>query len=95
MDTKIGKCPLGKQCISIEDNTQILCPWYIKVQGKDPQSDELIDEHRCAVAWMPTLMIEHSLHERQTGAAVESFRNEMVKQNNLLLGSNLKAIDKG
>ena len=92
MDVKIGDCPLGKQCIVIKDNTQILCPWYVKVRGTDPQSEELIDESRCAVAWMPTLMIEHSLHERQTGSAVESFRNEMVKQNSLLLSAsnNLK-----
>lgn len=85
MDVKIGKCPLGKQCLSIENNTQIMCPWYVKMSGKNPQSEELLDEYRCAVAWMPLLMTEHSLFERQTGAAIESFRNEMVKQNNLLL----------
>lgn len=58
----------------------------MKVQGKDPQTDQFIDEWRCAIAWMPTLQIEHSLFERQTGAAVEGFRNEMVKQNGQLLG---------
>lgn len=30
---------------------------------------------------MPMLMIENSQQQRQTGAAVESFRNEMVKAN--------------
>jgi hypothetical protein len=30
---------------------------------------------------MPMLMIENSQQQRQTGAAVESFRNEMVKNN--------------
>jgi hypothetical protein len=30
---------------------------------------------------MPILMIENSQQQRQTGAAVESFRNEMVKSN--------------
>jgi ribosomal silencing factor RsfS len=33
------------------------------------------------LAWMPMLLIENAQQSRQTGAAVESFRNEMVKQN--------------
>ncbi len=33
------------------------------------------------MAWLPMLMIENSQQQRQTGAAVESFRNEMVKAN--------------
>ncbi len=32
-----------------------------------------------AVTWLPVLMIENSQQQRQTGAAVESFRNEVVK----------------
>jgi hypothetical protein len=34
---------------------------------------------------MPILMIENSQQQRSTGAAVESFRNEMVKANAMLL----------
>jgi hypothetical protein len=30
---------------------------------------------------MPTLLIENSQQQRQTGAAVETFRNEMVEAN--------------
>jgi len=33
------------------------------------------------MAWLPVLMIENSQQQRQTGAAVESFRNEMTKAN--------------
>lgn len=33
------------------------------------------------MAWLPVLMIENSQQQRQTGAAVESFRNEMVRAN--------------
>jgi hypothetical protein len=33
------------------------------------------------MAWMPMLMIENSQQQRGTSAAVESFRNEMVKSN--------------
>lgn len=35
----------------------------------------------CAITWLPMLLIENSQQQRQTGAAVESFRNEMVKAN--------------
>jgi hypothetical protein len=43
--------------------------------GKD------VDEWQCAIALMPMLMVENSGQQRQTAAAVESFRNEMVKSN--------------
>jgi hypothetical protein len=33
------------------------------------------------MAWLPILMIEGSQQTRQAGAAIESFRNEMVKSN--------------
>ena len=35
----------------------------------------------CAVAWNPILQIETAQQSRQAGAAIESFRNEMVKAN--------------
>ena len=40
---------------------------------------EDVDEWGCAVAWLPMLLVENASQSRQTGAAVESFRNEMVK----------------
>jgi hypothetical protein len=40
-----------------------------------------IDEQRCAIAWLPLLLVENSQQQRQTSAAVESFRNEMVRDN--------------
>jgi hypothetical protein len=57
------------------------CAWFIKLVGKDPQTNKDVDEWGCSIAWMPILMIENSQMQRQTGAAVESFRNEMVKSN--------------
>ena len=46
-----------------------------------PQTGEPVDEWGCAVTWMPMLAIENSNQQRSTSAAVESFRNEMVKAN--------------
>jgi capsule polysaccharide export protein KpsE/RkpR len=47
----------------------------------DPNTGTDVDHWSCAVTWMPMLTIENSQQQRQTGAAVESFRNEVVKSN--------------
>lgn len=57
------------------------CPLYIQLRGLDPQTGEPVDKWACSIALLPVLMIENSQQQRQTGAAVESFRNEMVKAN--------------
>lgn len=68
-------CPLYgfKPCRQLE------CAWFMKVRGSNPNTGEEIDDYGCSVAWLPLLMIENSQQQRQTGAAVESFRNDMVK----------------
>jgi hypothetical protein len=53
----------------------------MQIRGNNPNTGAEIDEWGCAIAWLPVLMIENSQQQRQTGAAVESFRNEMVKAN--------------
>jgi hypothetical protein len=55
------------------------CAWWTKIVGKNPQSEEMIDDWRCAVALLPMLLIENAQMSRQTGAAVETMRNGMVK----------------
>lgn len=57
------------------------CAWFMAIRGKNPNTGEDVDEWGCSMAWMPMLMIENSQQQRQTGAAVESFRNEMVSAN--------------
>lgn len=70
-------CPLN----SFEPCKQLECAWFIQVRGTNPNTGKEVDEWACAIAWMPMLMIENSQQQRQTGAAVESFRNEMVRAN--------------
>lgn len=72
-------CPLGSECEEIRDKKIYRCMWYTKVVGTDPNTGETHDDWSCAISWMPTLQIEMSLTNRQTGSAVESFRNETVK----------------
>jgi hypothetical protein len=69
-------CPLIKK-----DCVGLTCAWYIRVQGIDTNTGNQVDNYECAISWLPMLLIENSGQQRQTGAAVESFRNEMVKSN--------------
>jgi hypothetical protein len=72
-----NQCPLN----NFEPCKQLDCAWFLKIRGTDPNSGKDMDEWGCAMAWMPVLLIENASMSRQTGAAVESFRNEMVKSN--------------
>lgn len=59
------------------------CPLYIQVRGMDKNTGKEVDEWSCTIPMLAVLMIENSNQQRETGAAVESFRNEMVKANNM------------
>tara|TARA_Y100000296_G_C4972202_1_gene156463 strand:- start:124 stop:420 length:297 start_codon:yes stop_codon:yes gene_type:complete len=69
-------CPLiQKKC------KEHKCKFFIQIQGKNPNTGEDISQFDCAVTWLPMLLIEGSQQTRQSGAAIESFRNEMVRLN--------------
>lgn len=57
------------------------CPKYVQIRGMDPNSGDPVDRFGCVDSFLPMLLIENSQQQRQTGAAVESFRNEMVRAN--------------
>lgn len=85
---QIPQADAGKICpFNGKDTSKVChkCPLWIQVRGKDPQSEKEIDHWACSLAWMPMLLIENSQMQRQTGAAVESFRNEMVSRNDATL----------
>lgn len=68
-------CPLiKKDCIGLK------CAWYTQLRGTNPNTGEEIDEWNCAITWMPLMAVEIAQKSNQTGAAVESFRNEVVKE---------------
>ena len=79
MQLKSGTfCPLVKgEC------KQMQCSWFTQVRGTNPNTGKEVDEWGCAVTWLPVLLIDNSQQQRHTGAAVESFRNEMVKANDV------------
>jgi len=72
-----ANCPLD----GFNPCRQLECAWFMKIRGSNPNTGEEIDDYGCSMAWLPVLMIENSQQQRSTGAAVESFRNEMVKSN--------------
>ena len=76
-------CPLNK----FEPCKELDCTWFTQLRGTNPNTGKEVDEWGCAIAWLPVLMIENSQQQRSTGAAVESFRNEMVKGNEMFLSA--------
>ncbi len=61
------------------------CEHYVHISGHDPQTDQPVDQWGCAfnAAWR--VGIEGAKQTRQAGAAIESFRNEMERQNTQLM----------
>jgi hypothetical protein len=77
-DKKI-KCPytgFTKTCF--DGVVKHSCPKWIHVAGVDPNTGNAVDRYDCSDAWIPALLIENSQQQRQTGSAVESFRNIVV-----------------
>ena len=74
-------CPLGAKCEEIKDGAIHRCAWYTKLAGTNPNTGEQTDEAACSMAWLPMLLIENSMQQRSTSAAVESFRNETMQAN--------------
>lgn len=68
-------CPLiKKDCIGWK------CAFYTQIRGTNPNTGEPMDHEGCTIAFLPALFIENSQVQRETGAAVESTRNEMVNR---------------
>lgn len=76
------KCPatgFAKSCREIVADCD--CPKFVKISGVNPNDGQPVDKFGCVDSFLPMLLIENSQQQRQTGAAVESFRNEMVTAN--------------
>lgn len=69
----------AKTCLSFVGKGQ--CSKWVNVLGKHPQTGADMNQWGCADMWVPYLLIANTNMQRQTAAAVESFRNEMVKVN--------------
>jgi len=75
-------CPLlNKPCIEGK------CKFWTHILGKHPQTGNPVDHFDCAVTWLPVLLIETSQEVRQGAAATESFRNEVVTRQGILINN--------
>ena len=74
-------CPLH----NFEPCKQLDCAWFTKLAGKNPQGQKEIEEWGCAITFMPILMVANTNSNTKTQAAIESFRNKMVSQQEELL----------
>lgn len=97
-------CPLmaGQECVgegairTVEGKPEMVkCRFWVHVLGRDPQTGADVDNADCAFCWTPVLLIENSKVNRETGAAVESLRNEASTAQQLsqsLMGGIVQAI---
>ena len=80
-DEKI-RCPatgFAKSCRAIVAKYD--CPKFVKISGVNPNDGQPIDKFGCIDSFIHMLLIENSMLQRQTGAAVESFRNVSERAN--------------
>ena len=68
-------CPLHKQDVSKVCHK---CPWWTRIQGKNPQSEAMLDTWACAVSLLPLLLVENASVTRGTTMAMETLRNGMM-----------------
>lgn len=84
-------CPLmGGKCVedgAIVDGELVACRFWVYVHGKHPQTGADLSSGDCAMSWMPVLLIENSKVNRETGAAIESLRNENVTTGQQIAGA--------
>ena len=76
---KCHKTGFKKNCRDLV--TSGACNRWMQIRGNNPNTGDPVNEYKCIDDWLPILLIENSQQQRQTGAAVESFRNEMSKAN--------------
>lgn len=86
MEERIAECPLGAKCEDVkhENGKPVLyrCPWYIKVRGVNNNTGEEYDHWNCAIAWMPTLMVNTGNDTKQNTMVLNEFKNEVIKKQN-------------
>lgn len=73
-------CPFGNTCEEIRDGAIHRCRGFVKMEGKNPQSEETYSEYRCSLLeWLPILLCENAQVGRGSAMAVEGLRNSMQR----------------
>lgn len=61
------------------------CNAYKNIPIKNVSTNESVDKWLCEDTWVLELLMDNTRHQIGTQAAVESFRNEMAKDNRAVL----------
>jgi hypothetical protein len=84
-------CPLHRKDMSKVCHT---CPWWCRIIGKNPQTEEMLDDWNCAIGLLPMLLVENAQVSRGTTVAMETFRNGVVQAVGVAVDSvNRRVID--
>ena len=78
MDVEIT-CPLGSKCEEVRDNQIYRCAWYVKIAGKDPQSEKEVEEWGCGIYWNVFMQMQVHQSEIMTTASIDKVANEIAK----------------
>jgi hypothetical protein len=73
-------CPLNgmKPCKKVRQKNG--CAFWMWFTFRDPQTGDDVAQHACAMVWQPYMSMKAAQETMQGAAAVESFRNEMVRR---------------
>ena len=84
-DKKVMCHHTGFKVSCFKNVTEHHCQKWMQIMGRNPQTGEDSNRYGCADSFMPLIMIENSQMQRQTSAAIESFRNSVMAVNRDLL----------
>lgn len=79
-------CPLGHTCNA--------CIWWTRIRGMNTLTGKDEDIENCAINIVNELLVKNIQNTNSVGAAVESFRNEMVNQQGTFLGLMNEVVDR-
>lgn len=68
-------CPLWRKSMG---NVCHTCPWWMQVRGIDRNTGAEIDRWMCAIAATVKMTHEAASNSRESGAAVDSLRNDLL-----------------
>lgn len=78
-DIKCHHTGFTKSCF--ECVTEHKCRKWVQILGKHPQTGADVNVFDCVDRWATALQLSQTQEIRQVGAAIESFRNQMVVLN--------------
>jgi hypothetical protein len=93
---KVMTCPLnGKLCLEgkREDfqrddvDVPVTCRWWVHLYGKDPQSEKILDQYDCSIAWLPVTTVETSQMSRQSSASFDKVATQISEMGGKLGGA--------